>query len=459
MSNATSRREFFTNATGFTGAALLAAHGFAGFHLNDDETIQLALVGCGGRGSGAVVDALSVKRGPMKLVAMADCFEDRLKTSHEGLVGAFKDGVDVPPERRFVGFDGYKRAMDCLKPGDIVILATPPAFRWVHFNYAIEKGLNVFMEKPVCVDGPTSRRMLELSKRADEKNLRVAVGLMSRHNRAMQELAARVQDGELGEILLQRGYRMQGTIVKFRSPPKPANISEVEYQLRRFHSFLWASGGAFDDFFIHIIDQLCWMKGAWPTKAQAVGGRHYRTGPDGTLYVDQNFDSYGVEYTYADGTTFFFDGRNIDGCDEVFNSFMHGTKGSAVVSSSGDCGMPSRIYSQQDMSPANLVWESKVAASEGNPYRNEWNDFVNAIRDGRRYNEVEQSVQTNLVCNMGRMAAHTGHPITLDQMRDCQHEFAPQVASLTIDSVAPLMGDAMGRYPVPQPGILIDREY
>src|SRR4029077_12681229 len=132
--------------------------------------------------------------------------DDRLKSSFKGLSSRFADKMDVPEDRKFIGFDGYKKAMDCLKPGDVVILTTPPAFRWVHFTYAIAKGLNVFMEKPVTVDGPTSRKMLKLGEEATKKNLKVGVGLMSRHSRALQELHQRIQDGEIGDLILMRGY-------------------------------------------------------------------------------------------------------------------------------------------------------------------------------------------------------------------------------------------------------------
>ena len=254
----------------------------------------------------------------------------------------------MPEDRRFLGFDAYKKAMDCLKPGDIAIFATPPAFRWVHFTYAIEKGLNVFMEKPVTVDGPTSKRMLKLAEDATAKNLKVGVGLMSRHSRALQELAKRVQDGEIGDIILQRGYRMHGPVGFFSSLPKPAGTSELLYQMQRFHSFIWASGGNYSDFYIHIIDHLGWMKNAWPVKAQALGGRHYRQSPEGVTYVDQNFDTYAVEYTYADGTKFNFDGRCMTGCQDIYSSYLHGTKGMAIASKSGDCGLPSSILQGPD---------------------------------------------------------------------------------------------------------------
>ena len=439
----------------------LAAQSIPFVHAAGDETIQVALVGCGGRGTGAAADALATsKLGPIKLVAMADVFEDRLKSSYSHISKQIPDQVDVPEDRRFIGFDAYKKAMDCLKPGDVVIFATPPGFRWVHFTYAIEKGLNVFMEKPVTVDGPSTRRMIKLGEAAKEKNLKVGVGLMSRHSRALQELANRIHDGEIGELILQRGYRVHGPVGSFASPPKPAGISEVMYQIKRFHSFLWASGGNYSDFYIHIIDHQCWMKNAWPVKAMALGGRHYRTSRDGSItYVDQNFDVYAVEYTFADGSTFMFDGRCMEGCSEMYSSFAHGSKGMAVVSKNGDCGMPSSIHEGQNPERSNLVWESKVKSNEGDPYKNEWVDLVTAIRNDQPYNEVKRGAEASMVTSMGRMAAHTGRIVTFDDILNSTHEFAPTVADLSVDGPAPLTMDSKGRYPVPQPGIITDREY
>jgi len=438
---------------------MLVGPALASIRRDATSTVQVALVGCGGRGSGAAENALSTRGGPVRVVAMADVFEDKMNGSHEALTGMGLEGFDVSPERRFIGFDGYRAAMDCLRPGDVVILATPPAFRWVHFAYAIERGLNVFMEKPLCVDGPTACKMLELAALSEKKGLKVGVGLMSRHSRAMEELERRVRDGELGEIIAQHGFRMQGPVASFRSTPTPAGTSELHHQIRRFHSFLWASGGAFNDFFIHIVDHLCWMKGAWPIKAHALGGRHYRTREDGVPYVDQNLDTYSVEYTYADGTTFLFKGRNMDGCMTRFSSFMHGTKGSAIVSASSDCGLPSSIHRGHDLSPATMLWKSEPANDQRNPYQNEWDDLLNAIRDDTPFNEARRGVEATIVCMMGRMAAHTGKEITFDQMLACGHEFAPGVSDLTLTSAAPLTPGADGRYPVPQPGVMTEREY
>ena len=277
----------------------LAAAAIPVVHAAGSDLIRVALVGCGGRGTGAARNALAAQSGPLKLIAMADVFQDRLDRSFGELKEACGDKLDVAADRQFVSFDGYKQAMDCLKPGDIVILTTPPAFRWVHFSYALQKGLNVFMEKPVTVDGPTSKRMLALAEESVKKNLKVGVGLMSRHSRALQELFQRIQGGEIGDVVLLRGYRMHGPVGSAFSTKWPGEPSELLWQIRHFHAFLWASGGCFSDFYIHHIDHLCWMKNAWPIKAQALGGRHYRTNPDGVPYVDQNIDSYSVEYTFA----------------------------------------------------------------------------------------------------------------------------------------------------------------
>jgi len=427
-----SRRELGKRVGQVAAASALAGIAIPSVHAASDSTIQVALVGCGGRGTGAAGDALRSKGVQPKLVAMADAYKDRLAGSYGNLTrdGFLSDKIDVPPERQFIGFDAYMHAMDCLKPGDVVIFATPLAFRWVHFTYAIAKGLNVFMEKPLSADGAASRRLLKLAEEASAKGLKVGVGLMSRHARPLEQLHQRIQDGEIGDIVLMRGYRMAGPVGTFASLPKPPDITDLEYQIRRFHSFLWAGGGCFSDFNIHIVDHLCWMKNAWPVKAQGVGGRHYRYADDGTPFVDQNFDSYGVEYTFADGTKLLFDGRCISGAQNMYASYVHGTKGFAVASRANDCGAPSSTYKGLGQDAANRIWQS---TDRSGPYQNEC---------------VEASVTTS----MGRMAAHIGREVTFEQMLNSEHEFAPGIDKITSDSPAPLLPDAKGIYPVPEPG-------
>jgi len=435
--------------TGTAAAAATVAGSTAqNVHAAENNTIQVALVGCGGRGTGAASNALSVPNGQTKLVAMADIFEGKLTRSYGGLTGRHAEKVDVPEDRKFPGFDAYKKAMDCLRPGAVVILTTPPAFRWVQITYAIEKGLHVFMEKPVTVDGPSTRRMIDLAKKADEKSLKVGVGLMVRHCLERKALLQRIEDGEIGDIIAMRGYRMSGR--SCTCGPPPAGQSEVMFQVRNFHKFLWASGGMYSDFYIHQIDELSWMKGDWPISAHAVGGRHYREN-----FVDQNFDTYSVEYTYPDGTKLFYDGRAMTGCHNEFSSFVHGTKGSAVVSTAGHVPGRTRTYKGHNMTKENLLWQTE---RQPNPYQLEWNDLIDSIRNDTPYNEAERGAIASLVTSMGRMAAHTGRHITYDEILNCDHEFAPDADKLTEDGPAPVTF-ANGKYPWPTPGIITDREY
>ena len=448
-----SRRDLIRQSGKVVAASALAGVVLPQVHAGESNTIQLALVGCGGRGTGAAGDAMSSKNGPTKLVAMADVFPHRLSRSYKSLQDEFAAKVDVPESHQFIGFDAYKKAMDCLKPGDVVILATPPAFRWVHFTYAIQKGLNVFMEKPIAVDGPSGRKMLHLGEEAKRRNLKVGVGLMCRHCAARHELLDRIKSGQIGDLLLLRAYRMAGRTAMEFSPPKPNDTTELLYQVKRFHSFLWASGGAYSDFLIHNIDECCWMKGAWPVKAQGAGGRHYRGNN-----IDQNFDTYAIEYTFPDGAKLLLEGRSVDGCYQKFASYANGTKGSAIISISGHSPARCQLFKGQNMTADELIWKYPHR-QEPNPYRLEWDDLLHAIREDQPYNEVKRGAEASLVTAMGRMAAHTGQEITWDQMLNCPHEFAPDVDKLTMDSPAPLQAGPDGTYPVPEPGRKKTREF
>lgn len=453
--NSATRRDFLKTTGGVLAASALSGIAIPKVYAGEDNLLQVALIGCGGRGTGAAQNALSTKSGPIKLVAMADVFSDRLNISHKSLEMNFPGKVEVPVERRFIGFDAYRKAMDVLKAGDIAIMATPPAFRWVQFTYAIEKGMNVFMEKPITVDGPSTRRMLALGEESVKKNLKVGVGLMCRHCKARGELFNRIQDGQMGDLINLRCYRMHPPVGSAFSPPKPEGISELMYQIQRFHSFLWASGGLFSDFYIHNIDECCWMKNAWPVKAMATGGRQFR-GDN----IDQNFDSYSVEYTFADGSSLNLHGRTMAGCDDEFASFAHGSHGFAVISQSGHWPSKARIYKGQKIEKDKLFWAyPQPEPANINPYQLEWEELVEAIRQDKPYNEVKRGAEASLVTAMGRMSAHTGRGVTYDEILNCQHEFAPNLQMLTLDSAAPLLADAKGKYPVPQPGINSKTEY
>ena len=295
---ATSRRGFL----GTAGAALAAA-GIAradeppaaatppgGVHVAGSDEIKAALIGCGGRGGGAIVDAFQAPGGRVTLTAMADVFPERISAVKRSLGEQFKDRVNVPDDRTFIGFDAYRQAIEALPAGGIAIFATPPAFRAAHFAHAIEKGVHVFMEKPVSIDGPSTKRIIELAAQADAKNLKVAVGLMCRHCDRRIELLERLRAGEAGDLITFRGYRNQNPSHNLDLAPGPKDTSELLWQVKRFHNFLWASGGIFSDYCIHHIDEVAMMKGAWPVTADAIGGRHNK----GKI-TDQNFDVYAID--------------------------------------------------------------------------------------------------------------------------------------------------------------------
>ncbi|MGB0578311.1 MAG: Gfo/Idh/MocA family oxidoreductase [Limisphaerales bacterium] len=462
------RRDFLKTTGGITAAGALTGVTLPQVHAASDDTVKIGLIGCGGRGTGAVKNALSLSAafGPIKLVGMADVFQGHIDNRYKTLERRFKDKMDVPPERRFVSFDGYKNVIDSVGKGGVAIFTTPCAFRRVHYKYAIERGVNVFMEKPVCADAPSGREILELNKEAKKKNLKVGVGLMVRHCRGRRELWNRIQDGQIGDILMMRAYRMAGKIAsfstKYQQETEYKDMSETLYQIKRFHSFLWLSGGAFSDYNIHQIDETSWMKNDWPVEVHATGGRHYKTDiKDGKEWADQNFDSYSVEYTYPDGTKLFFDGRNTMGCTNDFASYVHGTKGSGIVSMASHTPGKVRIFKDQHVSKntraTNVTWA--YPQPEANPYDLEWEDLINAIRNNEPYNEVDRGVRASMVTSMGRFAAHTGKKITWDDYKDNNFAMSPNADKLTLDGPSPLQLDPDGRYPKPNPGIFSKAEY
>ena len=431
-------------ATAWSGT-LLGGRALPRVHAAGTDEIRVALVGCGGRGGGATVDALSVAGAPLKLVAMADVFRDRADIVMRSLTEMFKERIDVPEERIFIGFNAYKQAIDCLRPGDIAIFATPPAFRAPHFAYAIEKGVHAFMEKPISVDGPSTRRIIELAAKADEKRLKVGVGLMCRHCDRRRELLERLRNGEAGDLIAFRGYRSHNPPHNLDLAPGPQGMSEILWQLKRFHNFLWASGGIFSDYCVHHIDEVCWMKGSWPVKAEAVGGRHFR----GTI-DDQNFDNYAIEYTFNDGAKFFYDSRIRKNCESKFGVFGQGSKGAFTISASGHSPAKCTISKNQLLDKDSIVWAAEQP--EANPYRREWEHLVAAIIADEPYNEAVRGAEASLATAMGRFAAHTGQPVTFDEMLNSPDDLTAGVDSLTDQSPALLVADSEGRYPVPMPG-------
>jgi len=432
-----SRREFLKRSgSGLAGVALagpLAARCYAG----EDNTIKVALVGCGGRGTGAAAQALSTQ-GPTKLWAVADVFQERLEGSLKKLSDRFGDQVDVPPERRFLGLDAYKKAIEALDPGDVVLLTTPPAFRPIHLEYAVEKGRHVFMEKSFAVDAPGIRRVLRAGLAAQMKNLKIAGGLMSRHYKPLEEAIYRIHQGAIGEVITCWAYREHGP-VGFK--PKAPGMSELAHQIRNYSCFTWLNGSFILDWLIHNIDVCCWVKDAWPVSAQGQGGRQLRDQPD------QLFDHYAVEYRFADGTRLFAQGRHMANCWGFFGDVIHGASGCAVL---GEGIKEPRLYKGHRQTADNLIWEYQGPPC--NHYQVEHDLLFEAIRQDKPYNETDRCAKAAMAGILGRMAAESGKEITWEDAIASDVELAPDLDQYTWNSDPPVMPDEQGRYPIAQPG-------
>jgi len=342
------------------------------------------------------------------------------------------------------------------------------------------------MEKPVTPDGPSSKRILAANEKALKLNLKVGVGLMCRHSEARIELKDRIDNGELGELLYLRAVRMQGRLIgwdKRKQDTKDKDMSDLMYQIKNFHGFLWLSGGVYSDFNIHNIDECCWMKGMWPVKAMGLGGRHYR-GDE----IDQNLDSYSIEYTFPDDTKLYFQGRSMNKCYQEFASHANGTKGYALISGPGGHASQARIHKGQgpkselswifgqqtvskkpkfvsgfDRVRGKLVTESAPVSPlaggrprrENSAYVDEWDHLLDAIVNDKPYNEVERGVAASVVTSMGRMASHIGREVTYDEMLNCSHDFCAGIDDIVDgNSPSPLLANADGSYAIPQPGQL-----
>jgi predicted dehydrogenase len=371
---------------------------------------------------------------------MADLFEDRLQGSLKTLSSTLKEKIDVTSERCFLGFGAFKKAIDCLSPGDVVLLTTHAAFRPMMFEYAVKKGVNVFMEKSFATDAPNTRRLLKAAEESERKNLKVGVGFMWRHSQAREEVIRRIHDGAIGEVHTLRIYRVHGPT---DCPRLPADTNELAFQIRHAFSFNWLCSGFLVDWHCHNIDVACWAKGAWPVSAQGMGGRAHAEA--GNL-----LDHYTVEFTFPDGTKLFSFSRHMDGCWETYADYAHGTKGSAVLMN--NLAAPdSRLYKSQSMTRENQIW--RFGQTEPNPYHVEWQRLLDAIRHDRPHNEVRRAVEANFTALMGRTAVHTGQFVTIDEIKKSKFQYVQDIDGMTFETVPPIHASADGSYSAPQPGV------
>jgi myo-inositol 2-dehydrogenase/D-chiro-inositol 1-dehydrogenase len=437
------RRDFLKQSAGVVAATAATAsllRAPAAYGAAADDTIKIALIGAGGRGTGAAAQALSTA-GPTKLVAIADAFENNVKDALENLKnhGDVADKVDVG-DRLFHGFDAYQKAID--SGADVIILATPPGFRPIHFEAAVKAGKHVFMEKPVAVDATGVRKVLEAAKVAKEKNLKVGVGLQRHHDPKYQETVKRLQDGAIGDTVLLRVYWNGGGVwVRGRQPGQ----TEMEYQMRNWYYFNWLCGDHINEQHIHNIDVGNWVKNGPPAVAQGQGGRQVRTGIDhGEIY-----DHHMVEFTYPDGTKMLSQCRHIPNTPDLVDEFGHGTKGEAHI---GGGSIRTRDGSE---------W--RYQGRGGDPYQIEHDVLFDAIRNNKAHNEAEYGATSTMTAIMGRMATYSGQVIYWDKATaqkagkadapvalESSQNLMPE--RLAWDAKPPTLPGPDGRYPIAMPG-------
>lgn len=439
------RREFLkkTSAVAVGATMFSAISSIPAVHAAEDNTLRVALVGCGGRGTGAGIDAMAaantIQLGPAKIVALADVFENRLRNTAQTYEDQIPEQFDCPEERRFVGFDAYRHALDTLRPGDVALFATPPVFRPMHVEYAIGKGIHVFMEKSFAVDPVGVRRMLKNGQNASGKNLKVSGGLMSRHSIPLQQCIQQIHDGLIGDVTTIWAYREHGPV---GFTPRADGQSELAHQITNYSNFTWINGSFFLDWLIHNLDVSCWTKGAWPVTAQAQGGRAVRTDKD------QLFDHYAVEFRFEDGTKLMAQGRHQANTWGFFGDVVFGTKGCAVL---GEGIARPQIFKGWKMTPENLIWEHQGEFNQ--QYRTEHEVLQRAIRQDTPHNETERCCWATMTGLLGLAASESGMEESWDSLLSSEKSLANVDAIQTMDDPAPVQADADGNYPIAVPGI------
>ena len=428
-----SRRSFCKGTALFTAGMMLPGMEMSAMaHVFNDKTLKLAVVGCGGRGTGAANQALKADEN-VELVAMADAFEDRLNSSLKSLKKEFEGTkkVNVQDKNKFVGFDAYRRAID---QADVVILATPPGFRPYHFEYAINSGKHVFMEKPVATDVPGIRKVLEMAKVAKDKKLNVVVGLQRHYQNNYIAMAEKIRQNEVGKILSGQVYWNSGGVwVR----PREVGQSEMEYQMRNWYYFNWLCGDHILEQHIHNIDVANWFIGEYPVSAQGMGGREVRTGPEHGEIFDHHF----VEFKYPSGAVIASQCRHQPGTWYKVGEDFQGTKGSIEMN---DAGAASIVDLE-----GNRVYEYRNRR-DPNPYQVEHDKLFASIRSNEVISDAENGAKSTMSAIMGRMATYSGKVINVDEAMKSDKVLMTREVSW--DSTPPTVPGELGLYPVPTPG-------
>jgi len=435
--NSNQRREFVKTA-GLASGAILAAPlmSNANFFSGANDVIKVALIGCGGRGTGAAVQALRSKQN-VKLIAMADAFKDRIDSAYKAITGDLSDAgisgditkmIDVPEERKFVGFDAYKQAIAL---ADVVILTTPPGFRPIHFEEAVNQNKHIFMEKPVATDPEGIKKVLAAAAVAKSKKLNVVVGLQRHYQNSYRELFKRKD--MIGEITsAQAWWNNDGVWVNQRKEGQ----TEMEYQMRNWYYFNWLCGDHITEQHIHNIDVINWFKGAYPVKAQGMGGREVRKGKDN----GEIFDHHYVEFHYADGSILNSQCRHIKNTMSKVDELIVGTKGKIFCGAANIRDHKGGLLYQFD------------TKTENDPYQSEHDELFAAIAKGEyKFADAENGAKSTMTSILGRMATYSGKLVEWDKALNCGLNLQPTAYSW--DTLPKSLPDANGQYKIAVPGV------
>lgn len=430
-----SRREFCRNTALFTGAMVLPVMPMHSMVNNsNDKTLKIALVGCGGRGTGAASQALKADEN-VELVAMADAFEDRLQSSLDNLLKEFEGTkkVNVKEKSRFVGFDAAKKAMDM---ADVVILATPPGFRPQHFEYAVNTGKHIFMEKPVATDVPGIQKVLASAKIAKDKKLNVVVGLQRHYQKNYIEFNQQIKEGKIGKIVSGQVYwDSSGVWVRERQPGQ----SELEYQMRNWYYFNWLCGDHIVEQHVHNIDVANWIKNKYPVSAYGAGGRFLRTGKDyGEIY-----DSHSIEFVYDDGSVISSQCRHYTGGANRIDESFQGTKGKIYLGSNGN----GNIWDHKGK--VLLNYDGKA---DPNPYQTEHDELFAAVAANKfKFSDAENAAKSTMTAILGRYASYSGNLVKWDEAINSEISLMPD--NLAWDALPKVLPNFDGTYPYAIPGV------
>lgn len=442
-----SRRQFIRTGSSLAATATVVASAAYPVHAAGDDTLKVGWIGCGNRGTGAVIQALQTQ-GNVKLWSMADAWKENLDRALDNIKRGVKASydrdqapslekqIDVPAERQFTGLDAFQHVID--SGIDVVIITGPPGFRPQHFEYAINAGIHVFMEKPVATDAHGVRRVLATAQMAKQKNLKVGVGLQRHHQPSYLEAIDRIRDGQLGDVMSLKCY--WNTSAPAKTPFPREQMTELEYQVKNWYFFDWLSGDHICEQHIHNLDVCNWVMQGPPVQAQGMGGRQVRTGKD----YGNIFDHHAVQFTYADGTEMFSQCRQIPGCLNEVAEHVLGTKGRGALNAN-QC----KFLSGQE-----TLWQSernRPAAPIASPYQLEQDDFFAAIRNDLPFNEAEYGATSTMTAIMGRMATYSGKLVTWDDALAAEKRLTTD--ALAWSDEAPIQPGKDGFYRVAIPGV------